>query len=170
MQKVLRIIDRASEWTGKVASFFIVVMIIGIGYDIIMRYLFAKPTYWAFDMTYMTYGAYTMLGAAYCHYAKGHVRMDLLYSHLSPKRKALVDVICYLILFFPLFVVLIYKCGGNAIWAIVHEEHSHASVWRPLLGPFKSLIAVGFVLFFFQGVAEFIRSLYIVFKKGPHEP
>ena len=169
MKKVLRIIDRASEWAGKCASFLIVALILGIGYDVTMRYLFAKPTSWAFDMTYIIYGAYTMLGAAYCHYARGHVRMDLLYSRLSPRGKATLDVICYLILFFPLFFVLVYKCGGNAIEALISGERSHASVWRPYLAPFKLLIALGFVLFLFQGIAEFIRSLYNMFKGGPHE-
>ena len=117
MQKALRVIDRASEWTGKCASFLVVVLILAIGYDVALRYLFAKPTFWAFEVTYMVYGAYAMLGAAYCHYHKGHVRMDLIYSRLSPKRKATVDMICYLFLFFPLFFVLVYKCGGHAIWA-----------------------------------------------------
>jgi len=169
MEKILHVIDRASEWTGKCASFLIAVLILGICYDIFMRYLFAKPTFWAFELTYMVYGAYAMLGAAYCHYQKGHVRMDLIYSRLSPKGKAIADVICYLILFFPLFFFLVYKCGGHAIWAFTYGERSSVSVWRPHLAPYKLLIALGFVLFLFQGIAEFIRSFYIIFKGGPHE-
>lgn len=169
MRIFLRIIDAASEWSGKFASFFVAVLVVAICYDISMRYLFAKPTSWAFDMTYMLYGAYTMMGAAYCHLFKGHVRMDLLYGRLSPRGRAISDAICYMILFFPLFIVLVWKCGGNAIYALTTAERSHASVWRPYLAPFKLFIALGFVLFFLQGLAEFIRSLYIAFKGEPHE-
>ena len=95
MEKFLRIIDRASEWTGKCASFLVVILTLAIGYDITVRYLFAKANFWPYDLTYMLYGSYTMLGAAYCHYRKGHVRMDLLYSKLSTRGKARMDVICY---------------------------------------------------------------------------
>jgi TRAP-type mannitol/chloroaromatic compound transport system permease small subunit len=169
MRKILRIVDRLSEWTGKISSFLVMFMVLFIMYEVIMRYFFNKPAAWVFDTTYMIYGAHAMLGAAYCHYAKGHVRMDLLYARLSPRTQAIVDVVCYLLLFFPLFIVLIYKIGGTAIWSISYGERASASSWRPLLGPFKGLIALGIVLFFLQGIAEFIRSFYFAVKGEPYE-
>ncbi len=169
MEKILRIIDRASEWTGKAASFLVVILTVAIGYDITVRYLFAKANFWAFDSTYMLYGSYTMLGAAYCHYKKGHVRMDLIYSRLSTRGKAVTDVICYLLLFFPLFSVLLYKCGENTLWSLMHGERGSASVWRPPLGPFKLAITFGILLFYLQGIAEFIRALQVAIKGESHE-
>ncbi|MFO7984605.1 MAG: TRAP transporter small permease subunit [Desulfatiglandaceae bacterium] len=169
MEKFLRIIDRSSELTGKGASFLIVILTLAIGYDITIRYLFDKANFWAFDITYMLYGTYTMLGAAYCHYQKGHVRMDLFYSKLSARGRARMDVICYIFLFFPLFCILLYKCGQGAWWALVHGETSHASVWRPSLAPFKIAIVFGLFLFFLQGIAEFLRALRVAFKGEPHE-
>ncbi len=169
MEKFLRIIDRASEWTGKGASFLVVILTLAIGYDITVRYLFAKANFWPYDLTYMLYGSYTMLGVAYCHYRKGHVRMDLIYSRLSPKGQARMDVICYLFLFFPFFTVLLYKCGQNAYWALMHGETSAASVWRPSLAPFKIAIVFGIILFYLQGIAEFLRALRVAIKGGSHE-
>jgi TRAP-type mannitol/chloroaromatic compound transport system permease small subunit len=169
MEKFLRVIDRFSEWTGKGASFLVAFLILAIGYDITVRYLFATANQWAFDTVYMTYGGYTMLGVAYCHYLKGHVRMDLIYGRLSPRGKAITDSICYLFLFFPLFTVLLYKCGENALWSITSGERGSASVWRPLLGPFKLTITFGFLLFYLQGIAEFIRALTVAFKGESHE-
>jgi TRAP-type mannitol/chloroaromatic compound transport system permease small subunit len=170
MEKILRIIDRASEWTGKLASFLVVILTLAIGYDITVRYLFAIPNQWSYDMTIFLYGGHAMLGAAYCHYTKGHVRMDLLSGRLSERGQAIMDVICYIFLFFPLFIVLIYKCGNHAIWAVVHGERSSASAWRPPLGPFKIAIVFGLVLFFLQGVADFLRSFRIALKGGRNEP
>lgn len=166
MEKILRIIDGASEWTGKLASFLVVILILAIVYDVTVRYLFAIPNQWSYDMTIFLYGSYAILGAAYCHYAGGHVRMDLLYMNLSPRGRAISDVICYILLFFPLFIVLIYKCGNHAIWAVIHGERSSSSVWRPPLGPFKMAILLGLVLFFLQGVADFLRSFRIALKGG----
>ena len=70
MEKVLRIIDRMSEWTGKGASDLVMAMVLCIMYEVVMRYFFDRPQTWVFDTTYMLYGAHAMLGAAYCHYTK----------------------------------------------------------------------------------------------------
>jgi TRAP-type mannitol/chloroaromatic compound transport system permease small subunit len=169
MEKILRFIDRASIWTGKVSSLLVAVLTAAICYDITMRYVLIKPTSWAFELTYMIYGVYAMLGAAYCHYLKGHVRMDLLYMRLSPRKQAVVEVFCYIFLFFPLFIVLVWKCGEHAHYAIAYGERSSSSAWRPVLWPFKTIIAFGFLLFLLQGTADFLRSLRIAIKGESHE-
>jgi len=164
MERFLRLIDATSEWTGKLGSYIIIILILGIGYDITLRYFFAMPNLWIFDSTYMLYGAHTMLGVAYCHLHRGHVRMDLIYGRLSPRGRARMDVICYIVLFFPLLIILVYKCGGHALWSLLYGERSSASVWRPYLGPFKLVISFGLLLFLLQGIADFIRNLRFLIK------
>ena len=169
MEKIFHVVDRMSEIVGKLSSFLVVILIFAIGYDITTRYLFSTANFWAYDMTIFLYGSYAMLGAAFCHYTQGHVRMDLLTARLTPRGRATIDVVCYIFLFFPLFIVLIYKCGGHAIWAVANAERSSASAWRPYMGPFKLAILLGLVLFFLQGVVDFLGSLRIVLKGGPHD-
>lgn len=169
MDRVLRAIDRLSEYVGKAASFLVALMTLGICYDVFVRYVLNAPTSWAFEVTYMIYGVYAMLGAAYCHYLRGHVRMDLLYGRLSARGKARMDAICYIFLFFPLFAVLIWKCGEHALWAWTFGERSSSSVWRPWLGPFKVLTTIGFILFMLQGIADFIRSLVTALRGETYE-
>jgi TRAP-type mannitol/chloroaromatic compound transport system permease small subunit len=169
MEKVFRVMDAISEWTGKLASFLMAGLVVAICYDVALRYIFNAPVAWGFDMTYMVYGAYSMLGMAYCEKLKGHVRMDLVYGVLSSKAKARVDMICYLLLFFPFLIVLTYKCGDHTLWSLLSGERSSGSVWRPLLGPFKLIITFGFVLFILQGVVSFLRALRVAVKGGSHE-
>ena len=170
MEKFFRIIDRISLWTGKGSSYLMVALVGAICYDITLRYIFAKPTFWAFELTYMIYGVYSMLGVAYCHYYKAHVRMDLIYARLSPRGKAMMDVICYIFLFFPLLLVLTYKSGEHGFWALTSGERSSVSVWRPYLSPFKLIITFGFAIFLLQGIVDFIRTLRIAIKGEAHEP
>jgi TRAP-type mannitol/chloroaromatic compound transport system permease small subunit len=169
MEKVFRVIDKTSEWTGKVASFLMAGLVAAICYDVAMRYVFNKPTAWGFEVTYMVYGAYAMLGVAYCEKLKGHVRMDLVYAKLSERRKAWVDVVCYLVLFFPFLIVLTYKCGEHTLWSITSGESSSVSVWRPALGPFKATITFGFILFIFQGLVNFLKTLRVAMGGQPYE-
>ncbi|MCG6881978.1 MAG: TRAP transporter small permease subunit [Deltaproteobacteria bacterium] len=169
MEKFFHIIDRTSGLVGKGASFLVVILVIAIGYDITLRYFFNIPCFWSYDMTIMLYGSYAILGTAYCHYRNGHVRMDLLYGRLSRRGRAIMDIICYIFLFFPLFTVLIWKCGNYAFWSLINGERSSASAWRPVLGPFNMVIVLGLILFFLQGLVDFLRNIIFVVKGGKHE-
>ena len=51
-------------------------------------------------MTFMLYGTFFMLGAAFTLQRKGHIRTDTYYADWSPRRQATVDLVCYLIVFF----------------------------------------------------------------------
>jgi TRAP-type mannitol/chloroaromatic compound transport system permease small subunit len=166
METFFRIIDRTSEWMGKFASFLMAGLVVAICYDVFMRYVLNAPTYWAFELTYMVYGAYAMLGVAYCHLFGSHVRMDMLYMRLSTRGRAWMDVVCYLLLFFPFMIVLSYKCGDHAWWTWESGERSSVSVWRPQLWPFKLAIMVGLILFILQGLVNFLRTLGIALKGG----
>lgn len=159
MEKVFRVVDRISGITGKAASIIVVILTLAICYDVFMRYVFAKPSYWAYDLTIMLYGSFAILGAAYCHSQNGHVRMDLLYSRLSTRGRAIADIVGYLVLFFPLMSVLAYKCGGVALWSITSGERASGSAWRPPLGPFKTVIAFGMVWLLVQGLVDFLRRV-----------
>jgi len=166
MEKAFRVIDAISEWTGKLASFLMAGLVVAICYDVFVRYVINKPTYWGFEVTYMVYGAYSMLGVAYCHLMKSHVRMDMFYGKLLERGKAWMDVVCYLLLFFPFLIILTYKCGDHTLWSLASGERSSVSVWRPNLGPFKLAIVFGFVLFILQGVVNFLRTLMVAVKGG----
>ena len=165
MEMFFRVIDRTSELSSKTASILAMVLTLIIAYDVIMRYIFSMPTVWAYDYTIIIYGSYTMLGAAYCHRLGGHVTMDLIYGRLSTRTQAIVDVICYIFLFFPLFITLTYKMWQHAVWSVTTGEAGSASVFSPRLGFFKVILAYGFTLFLLQGGANFLRTLKYVYER-----
>jgi len=45
-------------------------------------------------MTFMAYGSFFMLGAAFTLQRLGHVRTDLLYERWTPRRQATIDLVC----------------------------------------------------------------------------
>lgn len=169
MHPITKRIDRITEFIGKGSSFLVILLVLGIAYDVFMRYVFSKPTFWAYDSTYMIYGVYIMLGSAYTHLYDGHVRMDLLTGRLTPRNKAIAESICYLILFFPLFYILVKYCSIHALWSFGARESSSASTWRPPVYPFKLIIAFGFILFLLQGISQFMKSLIVALRGEAHE-
>lgn len=163
-EKPIQYIELLSKWTGKTCSWMILGIIGTIGYEVVSRYFFNKPTAWAHELSTMLFGSYCILVGAYTHLNNGHVRMDALYRRLSPKMQAKFDfftgipALCFLIIFFIIVTQFAIKS-----WKI--REFSSMTSWAPPLYPLKMAIAVGVLLLIFQQVAVMIRSLFMITGK-----
>jgi TRAP-type mannitol/chloroaromatic compound transport system permease small subunit len=83
LERVLLTIDRLSAGVGKAFGWCIVVLTLGVSYEVFMRYVLRAPTVWAFDISYIMYGALFMMAGAYTLSRNGHVRGDVV-SRLLP--------------------------------------------------------------------------------------
>ncbi len=164
LKRLLKIIDSISNCTGRIVGWIAIPMIVALIYEVFARYVFHRPTIWSYEITYMIYGTHFLLGAAYTLYVKGHIRIDLLYMKFPPRGRAFIDVIGYLIIFFPIMVILVTSSFDMAKEAYEIREVSQFTPWQPILWPFKSVICVGFSLLILQGIAEFLRSVIMLIR------
>ena len=162
LSKVLKKIDSISYYLGWAASFIALPMIVALIYEVFARYVFHRPTIWSYEITYMIYGTHYLLGAAFTLYVKGHIRIDLFYNKMSKRGRALIDVAGYLLIFFPVVIILVVSGVDFALYAYQIKEVSQFTTWQPLLWPFKSFICIGFFFLLLQGIAEFVRSVVLV--------
>ena len=65
-------------------------------------------------MTFMLYGTFFMLGAAFTLQRKGHVRTDIVLHRWSPRRQATIDLVCYLVVFLPFVFFLTGPAGATS--------------------------------------------------------
>jgi len=93
VRRVLEAIDAASEWTGKISAFLIPGMMFIMTYEVVARYILKSPTIWAMESTQYLFLATTALGGAYVLRHGGHVNVPILYSRLSTRTQAIVDVV-----------------------------------------------------------------------------
>ena len=163
MRKFLHFIDNISEWTGRIFSWIIVILTILVVLEVILRRFLGKPTIWNFEITIQLYGLHFMIVSAYTLLRKGHVAIDILYDRFTQKTKAICDVITHIVFFFPFILVLQYQGIKYAAksWAM-HE--TSWSVFAPPLYPIKTVIPVVAFLLLIQGIAIFIRHLYVAVK------
>ena len=108
MERTIRFIDRLTAWFGKAFAWCILGMTFGIAYEVFVRYVLNSPTSWAFDMSYMMYGALFMMGGAYTLSRNGHVRGDFVYRLWRPRTQARVELTLYFLFFFPGVLALIF--------------------------------------------------------------
>jgi TRAP-type mannitol/chloroaromatic compound transport system permease small subunit len=164
VQRILGKADWISLWCGKAVSVAVFVMVLIIAYDVFLRYLFRAPTIWQYDISYMLGGSVILLGAGYVHLQRRHVRVDIIYNKFSPRMRLFSDVCFTLIFFFPLVTGLFLVAAEHAIEAYEIKEFSEVGFWRPRMWPFRSVIAIGLAVLLIQGVANFIRDLFLLVR------
>lgn len=155
----LILIDRISAWVGKLFAWNILILTLAVCFEVFSRRVLRQPTTWAFDMSYILYGGLFMMGGAYALSRNGHVRGDFLYRAWPPRVQAGLDLVLYLLFFFPGVTALIYSGIGYARLAWRFHEHSSFSVAGPPLYTFKALIPIAGALLFLQGLAEVLRCI-----------
>ena len=157
----IRMIDRFTDRTGTVFSWLTFFLVAAVCFEVIARYMFRAPTVWAYDVTYMSYGALFMLGAAYALHKGAHIRTDFFWEHFSIRKKGLIDSISYIVFFFPALVALLVISSEEALYAWRINETSDQTPWRPILWPFKAIVPAACVLLMIQGLSELLKSLYM---------
>ena len=157
----VRTVDKFTDWTGTFVSWLSVPLVGAVAYEVTARYLFNAPTIWAFDVTYMLYGTLFMLGAAYALHKGAHIRTDFFWEQFSVRTKGLIDTVAYVIFFFPGLLMLLFISGNEAIYSWRINELSDQTAWRPILWPFKGMVALACLLLLIQGVSELLKSLYM---------
>jgi TRAP-type mannitol/chloroaromatic compound transport system permease small subunit len=159
LARFVRFVDTLSLWVGHSFAWCILILMLGTSYEVFVRYVLRAPTGWAFDVGYMMYGAIFLMGGAYTLSRNGHVRGDVVYRTWSQPTQAKVDLVLYILFYFPATLALMY-----AGWTFAAQSwrFKEVSIWSPAnipIYPMKTLIPIAGLFLFLQGVAEIFRCI-----------
>jgi len=168
MNRILRAIDALNKRAVSISSWLVAALIVVILYEVVARYVFNAPTTWAFGSFRMLGSTIIVMGWAYAQLLDSHVRVDVVYTHLSSRKRALINVIGTGLFFFPLFGVFIGKASSSMWHTLLSGKfitlyslyYYGGATPLPLLH--KILIVLGLCLFFLQFGARFIRDIYLL--------
>ncbi len=169
MRTTLKKVDSVSEWTGRIVCWLCVGLLAVSIYEVSMRYVFNAPTSWAYETLTMLGGTIYVVAWCYVHRYGRHVRVDIFYRLLSQRAKAVIDVTCALLFFFPLLAALTYTSARWMWRAWSINEVMCESYWYPPAGPFRTIVFLGLCLFALQGIVQFIRDLHLLIAGKPYE-
>ena len=162
MQRLVDIIDAITAWIGRAFAWCILVMAFGIGYEVYMRYVQKDPTNWAFDISYMMFGALFMMAGAYTLSTEAHVRGDVIYRLFKPRTQGYIDLVLYFIFFFPGVLALAFYGYEYASLAWKIKETSWNSPAQIQIYMAKSLIPAAGILLVIQGISEVCRAIICI--------
>lgn len=159
VHRVIYSIDQLSKTVGHAFAWCIVILTFGTCFEVFVRYALNDPTSWAFDLSYLMYGAVFYMAGAYTLSRAGHVRADMFYRRWSERAQAAVDLVLYLVFFFPGILALVIAGSAYGIESMrIHEVSVNSPAGMPIW-PLKMMISVGAGLIALQGLAEVLRCV-----------
>jgi TRAP-type mannitol/chloroaromatic compound transport system permease small subunit len=159
MNRLIYAIDQLSKTIGHAFAWCIIILTLGTTYEVFVRYVLNDPTSWAFDFSYIMYGALFFMAGAYTLSRGGHVRADMFYRLWRPRTQAAVELVLYVLFFFPGIISLMYSGWAYGYDSMRIREMSINSPVGIPIWQIKMLIPVGGALVTLQGLAEVLRCI-----------
>jgi TRAP-type mannitol/chloroaromatic compound transport system permease small subunit len=152
-------IDHLNRMVGHAFAWCVLILTLGTCYEVFMRYALNSPTSWAFDMSYIMYGALFFMAGAYTLSRGGHVRGDVFYRLWRPRTQATVELVLYIFFYFPGVLALViagwyYGYDSFRIREVSVNSPAGVPIWQ-----LKMLIPIGAALLTLQGIAEVLRCV-----------
>jgi TRAP-type mannitol/chloroaromatic compound transport system permease small subunit len=169
IQRLIYGIDQLSKTVGHAFAWCIIILTLGTSYEVFVRYVLNDPTSWAFDMSYILYGAMFLMAGAYTLSRGGHVRGDVIYRLWRPRTQASVELTLYFLFYFPGVISFMVAGLGYGLDAFRLREVSVNSPVGVPVWQLKMLIPVAGFFLTLQGIAESLRCV-LCLREGRWPP
>ena len=160
-------IDALSEWIGQWLKWLVLLSsLISAGNALVRYSLHTSSNAWLEIQWYM-FGAMFLLAAGYALKHEEHVRVDVLFSRMTPRQQAWIDVFGGIFFLMPMALIITWMSIPMVTNSLRIWEHS-SDPGGLLRWPIKICIPLGFALLAIQGVAEIIKKFAVA--TGVREP
>jgi len=169
LRKVLKVVDAISDYSGRAFSWLALALVLVLVFEVVARWGFNRPTIWAHLTSQMMGGTLVVMGLAYAHVHKKHLRIDIIYRALSPRVKMILDVCFFLLFMVPVLYVFVLNSAEWAVQSWVMGEVRDESWWYPPAAPFRTVYLLGWCTFTLQCLARFFRDFYFAVRNKPYD-
>lgn len=80
----MALVDRIAVWLGRTLAWAFPAIALMMGYEVVARYVFGRPTIWAHEIAGLIGGIAFIFGGAYCMAERSHMRVTLLIERMGP--------------------------------------------------------------------------------------
>jgi TRAP-type mannitol/chloroaromatic compound transport system permease small subunit len=161
VQGFLRIshgIDWLNEKVGRIAVWAVLVSCLVSAVNASLRYLISSSSNAWLELQWYLFGVMVLLGAPFVLRVNEHVRVDVVYSRLEPRKQAMVDLFGLVFFLMPAAVLLAWMSWPWFVDSFVNSEMS-SNAGGLVRWPVKLLLPLGFALLTLQGVSEIIKRI-----------
>ncbi|MFN2644530.1 MAG: TRAP transporter small permease subunit [Burkholderiales bacterium] len=155
------------EWinvkAGEYVAYWGVIAVFVYYYEVIARFVFNSPTNWVHESMFLMFGMQYMISGAYAYREDQHVRVDVVYTHLSIRGKAIADIVSSV--FFFIFTVTMLWTGWKFASDAVQNNETSFTEWTVQYWPVKLAIPIGAALIVLQGVSKLIKDITLIARR-----
>ncbi len=146
-------IDRFTDALGRGVAWLNLAMVGITCIVVVLRYAFDMGAIFLQESVVYLHGVVFLTGLSYALQHDAHVRVDILYSRLSPRSRALVNGLGHALLLMPISMAIVIVSWGYALnsWAVLEGSAEVSGV--PAVFLLKSLIPISAALLFVQAGA-----------------
>ncbi|HEY2336312.1 MAG TPA: TRAP transporter small permease subunit [Burkholderiales bacterium] len=156
------------EWVnvkaGEYVAYWGVIAVFVYYYEVVARFVFNSPTNWVHESMFLMFGMQYMISGAYAYKEDQHVRVDVVYTHLSTRGKAIADIISSV--FFFIFTLTMLYTGWKFASDAVQNGETSFTEWSVQYWPVKIAIPLGAALIVLQGVSKLLKDIVLVRQRG----
>jgi C4-dicarboxylate transporter DctQ subunit len=151
--------DRIVEFLAFLAALVIIGLVGILCYEVLMRYAIHNPPAWVWEVSECMLCLIAFLGAAWLLKKNGHVSVDILYTRLHPKTKALIGMATSAV---GMIICLIITWSGIGITV----DHFHAGIIIPgYLDIPKAPLLLFIPIGCFMLAIQFLRQTYAFLRE-----
>lgn len=158
-----RALERLSRLSGEFVCYWSVLAVFAYYYEVLARYIFNSPTNWVHESMFLMFGMMYLIAGAYAYMTDSHVRVDIFYARLSPRGKAITDLLTSV--FFFIFAGTLLATGWIFMMDSVGVSEVSFTEWAIQYWPVKVTIVIGAALIALQGIAKLIADLSVVLAR-----
>jgi len=160
-------IDRANWWFSRVSMWLVAAIIAIMAYEVIMRYVFERPTLWANEMSLWLAGMVYLFAGLYAMQQRSHIRIFVLYDIAPRWMRKLFDVVstACIVLF---AAAVVYGGYGEAKAKLLRWETFGTAFDPPIPATMKPLVLLTVIILALQALS----NLFHDWHKEPesHDP
>jgi TRAP-type mannitol/chloroaromatic compound transport system permease small subunit len=165
IQLLLVKIKKVNIVAGNIASWFNILLVVLVGFDVLFRYLLNTTSVWVMELEWHFFALIFLLGGGFAFQKNQHVRVDVFYEKFSAKEKAEVNFWGGIIFLVPWTLFLLYTSYSYAQTSFLIRESSPDPGGLPARYLIKYAIFIGFLLLLIEAVISIFENGILLFKK-----
>jgi len=158
----IKFIDKLNDKIGNWVSWLTALLTLVVCFDVFVRYFLRESSVGFQEFEWHLFANIFLLSAAYTLKIDQHVRVDVIYTRLSDKKKAYVDFFGSLIFLIPFCVVLIMASKNFVINSFSMGETSPDAGGLPARYILKAVIPLSIFLMLLQGISLTFKSFLTI--------
>jgi TRAP-type mannitol/chloroaromatic compound transport system permease small subunit len=158
---ISKTIDQVNTRLGKLIAWLIFVAVAVSTVNALIRKIFDTSSNSWLELQWVLFGFVFLLCSPWTLLSNEHIRIDVISSKLPKRARDWIDIVGHVAFLLPFALVMILTSGPFALRSILGNEQSGNAGGLPQW-PAKTLIFVGFIVLFVQGVSELIKRVAIM--------